>query len=110
MIKFLTYRFFSFCSIALVYGLNRYAWNTFGREETLPDLKVTKNPCWMRDELPNQLRTRGIYPRLFTYGYNAKIWGNTVKGDISELVVTLYKLLRAKRETVRDYLSTYVIR
>ncbi|KAK1758143.1 hypothetical protein QBC47DRAFT_373805 [Echria macrotheca] len=84
--------------ITLVHGLKGHAWNTFAREETLPDSRGIGNPCWMRDELPSQLRTRGIFPRLLTYGYNANVWGETVEGDISEPVVTLCELLKSERE------------
>ena len=95
-----SYLYFLRRSIVLIHGLNGHAWNTFAREQTLPDLRVTNNPCWMRDELPGQLRTKEVYAKLLTYGYNANVWGGTVEGNISKPVVALCELLRAEREMV----------
>ncbi|KAL8720838.1 MAG: hypothetical protein Q9225_002355 [Loekoesia sp. 1 TL-2023] len=56
------------------------------------DENITLQECWPRDELPQILETRDVYPRVMTYGWPAPTWldpGETPRHAVDDLTKKL---------------------
>lgn len=61
--------------IVFVHGAYGHPINSFASHYGSPRSGSTSaEVCWPREELPRQLETSGVYPRVMVYGWQADVW------------------------------------
>ncbi|KAL8731525.1 MAG: hypothetical protein Q9166_003371 [cf. Caloplaca sp. 2 TL-2023] len=61
--------------IVFVHGAYGHPINSFASHYVAPGLdRSSIEKCWPRDELPKLLEAMNIFPRVLTYGWQAKVW------------------------------------
>ncbi|KAL8808730.1 MAG: hypothetical protein Q9223_003734 [Gallowayella weberi] len=64
--------------IVVVHGAYGHPINGFASHYvSSSSASMSVETCWPRDELPEMLEARGIFPRVLTYGWPADLWLNT---------------------------------
>ena len=88
-----------------LHGLSGHAWNSFASAHN--NREGIKETCWLRDELPKFLegQSKGIKPRVMTFGYHANIWVNNTVDGLETPVSDLIHSLKVERDVRQSHLS-----
>ncbi|KAI9866390.1 MAG: hypothetical protein M1813_001512 [Trichoglossum hirsutum] len=83
--------------IVAVHGLEGHAYNSWTYTECIGDGRW-KEVMWLRDLLPRVAESRGIHPRVMTFGYNARVFHDITVADIGSPAIQLLHCLDTERK------------